>query len=178
MSRIGKKPVEIPSGVEVTVAGGEVCVKGAQGELRQEIPEGISIVVEGSTATVERANDDRQTRCYHGLVRSLLANMVEGVNKGYSKSLVIEGVGFRAAIQGQKLSLSLGFASPILFEIPSTVKIAEEGGTKVTVSGADKQQVGDVAARIRSYFPAEPYKGKGIRYDGEQIKRKVGKTVA
>lgn len=114
----------------------------------------------------------------HGLARNLIANMIEGVSKGYSKVLQIEGVGFKASVQGKKLSLSLGFASPVLFDIPAGVKILDEAGVKLTISGVDKQQIGDTAARIRSYFPAEPYKGKGIRYAGEHVKRKVGKTVA
>ncbi len=178
MSRIGKIPVSIPSGVEVRVEGNAVHGKGPKGELSVAIPEGVAVSVDDGAVQVENTTGTKQARAFHGLVRSLVSNMIEGVLNGYSKVLLIEGVGFRAAIQGKNLSLSLGFASPIAYNIPDSVTITEEGGTKITIAGIDKQQVGQTAARIRSYFPAEPYKGKGIRYSDEKVKRKVGKTVA
>lgn len=178
MSRIGKIPVSIPAGVEVRVESNVAHAKGPKGELTIAIPHDINVKVEDGAAHVENVGKSKQARAFHGLVRSLIANSIEGVLNGYSKTLLIEGVGFRAAVQGKDLSLSLGFASPILFNIPDTVKISEEGGTKIKIEGIDKQQVGQAAARIRSYFPAEPYKGKGIRYSDEKVKRKVGKTVA
>jgi large subunit ribosomal protein L6 len=178
MSRTGSKPIEIPSGVTVTVQGGVVAAKGSQGELTVDLKDGIEAAVEGSTLTVTRRDDSRDCKQMQGLVRSLINNMVEGVSKGFTRELEIQGVGFKAAVQGTTLSLSLGFASPKAYAIPDTVKIEVRDNVMITVSGADKQQVGEAAARIRSFYPAEPYKGKGIRYKGEQVRRKVGKTVA
>ncbi|MDE0837701.1 MAG: 50S ribosomal protein L6 [Kiritimatiellae bacterium] len=178
MSRIGKIPVSIPSGVDVRVESGSVITKGSKGELSFAIPEEISVDVADGAVSVSAVSTGKQVRAFHGLTRSLIANMVEGVSNGFSKVLLIEGVGFRAAIQGANVTLSLGFASPILYVAPDTVSVTEEGGTRITISGIDKQQVGLVASRIRSYFPVEPYKGKGIRYSDEVVKRKVGKTVA
>lgn len=177
MSRIGKQPVQVPSGVTVTVTGQKVAVKGPKGELELSLPLGIDAVVDGGTVVVTRQREDRRHLSLHGLSRSLVANLVEGVTKGYRKDLQIEGVGFRATVQGNKLSIALGFASPIEYKIPAGVSVTEEGGTKVAVQGASKQLVGNVAARIRSFYPAEPYKGKGVKYAGEQIRRKEGKTV-
>ncbi len=176
MSRIGEKPIDVPSGVTITVDGSHVTTKGGKGELSLDLPEGISAAVEGSTVNVTRADDSQ--KAFHGLSRSLVANMVEGVSNGYTKELEIQGVGFRAALQGSTLSLSLGFASPIEFPVPDTVTVVVNNNTAVVISGADKQQVGEVAARIRSFYPAEPYKGKGVRYKGERVRRKEGKTVA
>ncbi len=176
MSRIGEVPIELPAGVTVTVDGSHVVVKGGKGELTLDLPEGISMTVEGKSAIVSRANDTQ--KAFHGLARSLVSNMVEGVLNGYKKELEIQGVGFKAALQGKTLSLSLGFASPKEYTIPETVTVEIENNTKLTVSGIDKQQVGLAAARIRSFYPAEPYKGKGVRYKGEQVRRKEGKTVA
>lgn len=178
MSRLGKNPVAISKGVTVTVAGGTVSVQGPLGDATLSLPAKTQASVDGAQVLVSRTGDTREARSMHGLARNLIANMIEGVSKGYSKVLQIEGVGFKASVQGKKLSLSLGFASPVLFDIPAGVKILDEAGVKLTISGVDKQQIGDTAARIRSYFPAEPYKGKGIRYAGEHVKRKVGKTVA
>jgi large subunit ribosomal protein L6 len=178
MSRIGKIPVSIPSGVEVRVESGSVIAKGSKGELSFAIPEAISVDVADGAVSVSTGSTGKQVRAFHGLTRSLVANMVEGVSNGFSKVLLIEGVGFRASIQGANVTLALGFASPILYVAPDTVTVTEEGGTRITISGIDKQQVGLVASRIRSYFPVEPYKGKGIRYSDEVVKRKVGKTVA
>jgi len=176
MSRIGEKPIDVPSGVTITVDGSHLTTKGSKGELSLDLPEGIAAAVEGNTVVMTREDESR--KAFHGLARSLVANMVEGVSNGYTKELEIQGVGFRAAVQGKTLSLSLGFASPIEYAIPDTVTIAVNNNTEVVVSGADKQQVGDVAARIRSFYPAEPYKGKGVRYKGERVRRKEGKTVA
>ncbi|MDD4872717.1 MAG: 50S ribosomal protein L6 [Kiritimatiellae bacterium] len=176
MSRVGQKPVEIPSGVTVTVNGSDVRVKGAKAELTMAMPSGVSATVEGAKVIVKI--DDIEKGNLHGLTRTLIANMIEGVTKGYSKELEIQGVGFKAALQGQKLQMSLGFPKPVEYTVPDGIKIVVTEGTAIVVSGADKQQVGDVSARIRSYFPAEPYKGKGIRFKGEYVRRKVGKTVA
>ncbi len=178
MSRIGEMPVVIPSGVTVKVEAGKVLVKGPKGELTVEVPSRISVDVADGELKVNRDGDNRLAKSFHGLVRSLIANAVEGVSNGYTRDLEIEGVGFKAAVQGRKLELSLGFASPKIFMIPDGIQVTEQGGTKLTVTGIDKQQVGEAAARIRAYFPAEPYKGKGLRYKGERIRRKVGKTVA
>ena len=176
MSRIGEVPIELPAGVTITVDGSHVVVNGGKGELSLDLPEGISMTVEGKNALVSRENDTQ--KAFHGLARSLVSNMVEGVLNGYKKELEIQGVGFKAAVQGEMLSLSLGFASPKEYKIPATVKVEVENNTKLTVTGIDKQQVGLAAARIRSFYPAEPYKGKGVRYKGEKVRRKEGKTVA
>ena len=176
MSRIGEVPIELPAGVTVTVDGAHVVVKGGKGELSLELPKGISMAVEEKSLVVSREDDSQ--KAFHGLARSLVSNMVEGVLNGYKKELEIQGVGFKAALQGKTLSLSLGFASPIEYPVPDTVTVEVDGGTKLVVSGIDKQQVGLVAARIRSFYPAEPYKGKGVRYKGEKVRRKEGKTVA
>ena len=178
MSRIGEKPIDIPSGVTLTVDGSLVVVSGSKGELRREVPSCLSAAVEGNEARVARCDDTKTSRSLHGLFRSLIANMVEGVDKGFRKDLEIQGVGFRAAAEGQKVVMTLGFASPVEYTVPDGVTVVSTKGTDVVVTGADKQQVGDVAARIWSFFPAEPYKGKGIRYKGEHVRRKVGKTVA
>jgi large subunit ribosomal protein L6 len=176
MSRIGEKPIEVPGGVKVSINGTLVEASGPKGALQLTLPEGIQATLDGTTLSFSRENDSQ--KAFHGLARSLVANMIEGVNNGYTKELEIQGVGFRAALSGKTLSLSLGFASPIEYPVPDSVTIAVNNNTEVVVSGADKQQVGETAARIRSFFPAEPYKGKGIRYKGEQVRRKVGKTVA
>ena len=178
MSKIGNNPVSIPAGVTVAIDGQVVSVKGARGELRQTLPAGITASLDGATLKIARADDSRTQRSLHGLFRTLCANMVVGVTAGYSRELVIEGTGFKAQVQGAKLMLSLGFASPKEFPIPAEVKVTEKQGVRVLVEGLDKQLVGQVSARIRSYYPAEPYKGKGIKYVGEQIRRKQGKTVA
>ena len=180
MSRIGKEPVKVESGVTVTLDGPAVTVKGPKGELSYALPAGISCEVKDGVAKFARADDERQTKAFHGLARALVANMVEGVVKGYAKALDIEGVGFKFDLQGKDtLLLSIGYANPKPYKIPAgiTVKV-ENQGLHVDVSGIDKQLVGRVAADIRSFKPAEPYKGKGIRYTGEKIRRKEGKTVA
>ncbi len=178
MSRIGKQPVAIPAGVTVTVDGNAVAVEGPLGQLRHNLPAGVAARVEGASLVVSRSDDSRVQRGLHGLSRTLIANMIAGVTAGYRKELIIEGTGFKAQLQGQKLLLSLGFASPKEFAVPEEIKVSEKQGTRLTIEGLDKQLVGQVAARIRSYFPVEPYKGKGIRYADEQVRRKQGKTVA
>jgi large subunit ribosomal protein L6 len=178
MSRIGNKPVAIPSGVTVKVENGTVVVSGAKGALSHEIPEPITVAIEENQVIVTRANDEKQSKAFHGTVRSLIANMIEGVEKGFTKELEIEGVGYRAVLQGRKLVLSLGFSHAIEYDLPEGVDVEVPDQTKVKISGANKQLVGMVAARIRDYSPAEPYKGKGVKYKGEHIRRKAGKTVA
>ena len=178
MSRIGKQPVVIPAGVTLTANGGQVTVKGPLGQLARELPAGITASIEGGKAIVARKDDSRGQKSCHGLSRTLLVNMIQGVTKGYRKELVIEGTGFKAAVQGSKLQLWLGFAAPKDFVIPQGIKVTEKQGVQLTIDGIDKELVGDTTARIRGFFPAEPYKGKGIKYVGEQIRRKQGKTVA
>ncbi len=178
MSRIGTQPVQIPAGVSVAIDGDTVNVKGKLGELSYQLPPQISIEQEDGQLVFKRASNLKRTRGFHGLARTLVANMINGVDKGYTKQLEIVGVGYRAAISGNHVSLSLGFASPKDYYVPDGITVTEEGGTKLTVSGVDKQLVGRVAADIRDYYPAEPYKGTGIRYAGEVIRRKEGKTVA
>ncbi len=179
MSRIGQKPIDVPAGVEVSVQDRTVVVKGGKGELTVDIPNGIEVAVEGSVITVSRSSDHREQKSLHGLTRSLIANALEGVAKGYEKQLEINGVGFRASVQGQTLNMSVGLSSPVIFTARDGISLGvNDSGTVITVSGADKQMVGDTAARIRGFRPAEPYKGKGVQYKGERIRRKVGKTVA
>lgn len=178
MSRIGKQPVVIPTGVTVTASGGQVTVKGLLGQLARELPTGITASVEAGMVLVARTDDSRGQKSCHGLSRTLIVNMIQGVTKGYRKELIIEGTGFKAAVQGAKLQLWLGFAAPKDFTIPAGIKVTEKQGVQLTIDGIDKELVGDTTARIRGFYPAEPYKGKGIKYVGEQIRRKQGKTVA
>lgn len=179
MSRIGKQPVAIPAGVTVTAQDNAVTVKGKLGELSRTFQKGIAVKVEDGKVLVTRADDSRMQKSCHGLSRTLVKNMIEGVTNGYKKGLNIDGTGFKAVLQGQKLILSLGFASPKEYLIPDGIKVTVDNpGLNVTVEGISKELVGEAAARIRSYYPAEPYKGKGIKYAGEQIRRKQGKTVA
>jgi len=178
MSRIGNKPIELPKSV-VVVAGadGNMSVAGPQGKLEWCLPSCVTASVEGSTLSVVRKDDSRESRAKHGLSRALLANMVKGVETGFVKTLEIQGVGFKAQLQGDVLNLALGFSHPILFKVPDGVKVTVSDNTKVKVEGIDRQKVGQAAADIRSFYPPEPYKGKGIRYTGEVVKRKEGKTV-
>ena len=178
MSRIGKEPVVLPAGVTATVDGQKVTVKGKLGELSYVMHSGITAEVKDGKIVVSCA-DDKQLGNFHGLARALINNNVKGVAEGYTKKLTIEGTGFKAALQGTTLSLSLGFASPKIFVVPEGLKVTVgNDGLLVTVSGIDKDKVGEAAARIRSFYPAEPYKGKGIKYEGEHIRRKQGKKVA
>ena len=178
MSRIGKEPVAVPAGVTAKVDGRKVTVKGKLGELSYELPTGIDARQEGDKIVLE-CQDDEKFGNFHGLARALVHNNVVGVSEGYTKQLVIEGTGFKAALQGKVLALSLGFASPKLFNIPEGLTITvENDGLQVTIKGIEKDKVGEAAARIRSYYPAEPYKGKGVKYVGEVIRRKQGKKMA
>lgn len=177
MSRIGKLPVTVPSGVNVTLNEGEVAVKGPKGELTQHIlSHVVDVKLEDGKVIVERKGDAKPQRAAHGLTRTLIANMVEGVSKGFRKSLEIQGVGYRAAKSGEKLNLTLGYSHPVVFEAPKGIALSVEGTNKIHVDGIDKQQVGQVAAKIRGLRPPEPYKGKGIRYEGEVIRKKLGKA--
>ena len=176
MSRIGRMPVEVPSGVEVNVDGQTVTVRGPKGTLTQEFHPDMAIALEGNTITVQRPSDEKKHRALHGLTRSLLANMIEGVTKGYQKNLEITGVGYRAALQGNKLVLSMGFSHPVEFEPEPGIEFEVPAPTRIAVKGIDKQLVGETAAQIRAVRPPEPYLGKGIRYAGEHIRRKAGKA--
>ena len=178
MSRIGQKPIDLPAGVKVAMAGSMVSVNGKLGDLCLNLPKGITASLDGARLSISRVDDTRRSRSCQGLARSLVMNMVEGVSKGYSKELDVQGVGFKAAVSGQNLTLSLGFSSPVVHKLPEGVKVEVRDGTAIKVSGRDKEMVGTTAARIRKYFPAEPYKGKGVQYKGERVRRKVGKTVA
>jgi len=177
MSRIGRKPIEIPAQVKAAVAGRTVKVEGPKGKLSLELPRSVDASLDGKALAVRSTSEGREARALHGLARSLIQNMVLGVTQGFRKQLEIEGVGFKAAVQGKNLNLSLGFSHPILFPIPEGIKISVEENTRITVDGCNKQQVGEVAASIRRFYPPEPYKGKGVRYAGEKIRRKEGKTV-
>ncbi len=177
MSRIGKLPIAVPNGVNITLNDGEVVVKGPKGELRSHIlKQVVDVKLEDGKVVVERKGDAKPHRSAHGLTRTIINNMVEGVSKGFRKSLEIQGVGFRAAKAGEKLNLSLGFSHPVVFEPPKGITLSVEGTNKIHVEGIDKQQVGQVAAEIRSLRPPEPYKGKGVRYAGEVIRKKLGKA--
>jgi large subunit ribosomal protein L6 len=186
MSRVGKQPIDIPAGVTVDAKDNAVTVKGKLGELSRTFQKGIFVKVEGGQVVVTRAADEglmkkelKLLKGCHGLTRTLVKNMIEGVSVGYKKALNIEGTGFKSVLQGDKLSLSLGFAGPKFYAIPEGIKVTVDNpGVNITVEGISKELVGQAAARIRSYYPAEPYKGKGIKYAGEQIRRKQGKTVA
>ena len=178
MSRIGKTPIVLTDKVTLTVTdGNKISVEGPKGKLSWELPNDITVTNDGTTVIVTRSNEERSTRALHGLSRALLNNMVTGVSKGFRKDLEIQGVGFRAAVKGDKLDLSIGYSHPILFSIPKEIKVAVTDNTKISIEGIDKQLVGQVAADIRAYYPPEPYKGKGIRYSDEKVRRKEGKTV-
>ncbi|OGP93694.1 MAG: 50S ribosomal protein L6 [Deltaproteobacteria bacterium RBG_16_54_18] len=176
MSRIGKAPIAVPKGVEVKQAGSTMEVKGPKGMLSQAIPSGIALQIDGGVITVKRQDDTKHVRSLHGLLRTLIANMVTGVTEGFSKRLEIVGIGYRANLQGRNLQLSLGYSHPINYAIPEGIDVAVDKQTAITVTGVDKQKVGQVASEIRSFKKPEPYKGKGIRYVGEQVRRKAGKA--
>lgn len=176
MSRIGKLPITIPSGVKVTVAASEVTVEGPKGKLVQEYKPNVTIAVEGDVVTVTRKDDSKSSRSYHGLYRQLVLNMITGVSTGFTRALLINGVGYRAEVKGNILFLNLGFSNQIEYVINDDISIACEGQNKVIVSGIDKQKVGQACAEIRSLRPPEPYKGKGVKYEEEVIRRKVGKS--
>ena len=178
MSRIGAYPLPIPDGTTVTVDGAEVRVEGKTGKLATPVLEGMSVRVADGSVIVERADDSRVNRSRHGLMRRLVANMIEGASQGFSKKLEIHGVGYRASVKGNTVNLSLGFSHPVAFELPDGITAKMEGQTTIEISGADKRMVGEAAARIRRLRPPEPYKGKGIRYQGEEVRRKAGKAAA
>lgn len=177
MSRIGKQPIAIPAKVKVEVKGQKVHVEGPKGKLDWELPQRTSLKIEGDKIVLSRANDDAQSKALHGLSRALVNNMVKGVSEGFVRKLEIQGVGFKAAVTGKVVNLALGFSHPINYTIPDQVKVTVEENTKITIEGPDKRVVGLVASEIRSYYPPEPYKGKGVRYAGEHVVRKEGKTV-
>jgi large subunit ribosomal protein L6 len=177
MSRIGRKPIEIPQGVTVDVKPGAVMVKGPKGQLSHSVSSQMTVAEENGTVTVSRPTDRGEDRALHGLTRSLIANMVEGVTDGFSKQLEIQGVGYRARLQGNALELSVGYSHPVSITAPEGIEFEVPQPTQVVVRGIDKQLVGEVAARVRRVRPPEPYKGKGIRYVGEHVRRKAGKRA-
>ena len=176
MSRIGKMPVDMPSGVDIKVDGSQVTVKGSRGELSRQFTDRVSFSVEDGVITVVREDDTRESRALHGLSRALLANMVHGVSEGFSKVLEIQGVGYRASLKGSDIELLVGFSHPVDVKAPKGITFEVPEPTRIVVSGIDKEQVGQVAADIRKVRPPEPYKGKGIRYAGEYVRRKAGKA--
>lgn len=176
MSRIGKKPVTIPKGVTVTLDGSKISVKGPKGELSRSLPAAMLVSMKDDEVIVERPSEENEHKALHGLTRTLVANMVEGVTTGFSKQLEIVGVGYKAEVRPYGLQLSLGFSHVIEYKAPVGIKLSAPQPTQVTIEGANKEMVGQVAAEIRSYRPPEPYKGKGIKYAGEQVRRKAGKA--
>ena len=176
MSRIGRSPITVPAGVDVSVADGVVTVKGPNATMTRILPEGITLSQEGDVLSVDRASEETSQKALHGLTRTLVANMVTGVTQGYEKGLEIVGTGYRVAAKGTDLEFQLGFSHPVLIEPPQGISFSVEAPTRFSVSGIDKQQVGEVAANIRKLRKPEPYKGKGIRYAGEAVRRKVGKA--
>jgi large subunit ribosomal protein L6 len=177
MSRIGKQPIEIPGDVQISVEGSHVSVKGPRGTLEQTLHPDMRILVDDGIIRVERPSDERLHRSLHGLTRTLVANMVEGVTKGYEKRLEIIGVGYRAALKGADLELALGFSHPVAFPAPQGIEFEVPAPTRIVIRGNDKQQVGEVAAEIRKLRKPEPYKGKGVRYEGEYVRKKAGKAA-
>jgi large subunit ribosomal protein L6 len=177
MSRVGKQPIPLPDKVTLKVTDSNVHVEGPKGKLDFTLPEGVNITQEGKNILVKRESEDRKVRAMHGTVQRLISNMVEGVSAGFRKDLEIHGVGFRAAVKGTNLDLSLGYSHPLLHPIPKTLKVAVAENTKISIEGIDKQLVGQFAADVRNYYPPEPYKGKGVRYVGEYVRRKEGKSV-
>ncbi len=176
MSRIGKKPITIPANVKVVLEGNTLKVEGPKATLSQTIAKGVKVAFKDREIEVDKVCDDKKGRSLHGLTRSLLANMVHGVSEGFQKKLEIVGVGYKAEADGTVLKMSLGFSHPVSYKVPEGIKVSVDKQTSITVEGADKQLVGEVAAKIRSYRKPEPYKGKGIRYSGEVVKRKAGKA--
>jgi large subunit ribosomal protein L6 len=177
MSRIGKQPIELPSGVTVAISPGRVQVNGPLGELSQNVPARMQIEQDDGNLLVKRPTDRGDDRALHGLTRSLIANMVEGVTKGFEKRLELQGVGYRATLRGSDLELNVGFSHPVVVKPPQGISFEVPDQTSVLVKGIDKQQVGEIAAEVRKVRPPEPYKGKGIRYEGEYVRRKVGKRA-
>jgi large subunit ribosomal protein L6 len=178
VSRFAKVPIAIPQGVTVEVQTGRVEVKGPKGRLEMPVPRRIRVTEADSTLRVERPNDQKESKALHGLVHRLITNMIRGVTQGFNKQLEIQGVGYRAQAQGDKVELALGFSHPVIYQVPEGIRIETPSPTSIIVTGIDKQKVGQVAAELRGFRPPEPYKGKGVRYVGEQVRRKVGKTGA
>lgn len=178
MSRIGNQPIAIPNGVDITLDGHTLTVKGPKGTLSHKLPQSMQVEVTADEVKVTRPSDDKEHKSLHGLTRSLINNMVIGVTKGYSKTLEIVGVGYRAAMKGKNLNLTLGFSHPVIMEPPAGIEFETPEPTKIIVKGADKEVVGQVAAEIRDWRKPEPYKGKGVRYEGEHVRRKAGTTGA
>ena len=177
MSRIGKQPIALPPKVKVEVKGQKVHVEGPKGKLDLELPARTSAKVTDGRVEVARAGEDAQAKALHGLSRALINNMVRGVSEGFVKKLEIQGVGFKAAVQGKVVNMSLGYSHPINYNIPDQIKVTVDENTKITIEGPDRQVVGQVAAELRAFYPPEPYKGKGVRYSDERVERKEGKTV-
>ena len=177
MSRIGNKSISLPDKVSINVSDKEVAVEGPKGKLSYTLPDGIALEQAEGNVKLTRVSEDRKLRALHGTARSLIANMVQGVSEGFVKDLEIIGVGFRAAVKGSNLDLSLGFSHPVLHPIPEGLKVVVTDNTKIRVEGVDKQRVGQFASDVRAYYPPEPYKGKGVRYVGEYVRRKAGKSV-
>ena len=177
MSRIGKQPIAVPAGVEVTIDGTTVTVKGPKGELTRTFPAMMIIKQEGEEIIVSRPDDSREARSFHGLVRTLIANMIQGVSAGFSKKLELVGVGYRAALKGKNLEMSLGYSHPVIIEPSETISFEVPNQSEIIVSGISKEEVGQFAANIRKWRKPEPYKGKGIRYEGEVVRRKLGKAA-
>jgi len=176
MSRIGKKPIPVPAGVKVRIADGVVYAEGPKGKVSQTLVAGIGAEANDNQLQVTRQDDERQTRASHGLMRALIANALQGVSQGFTKTLDIVGVGFRAEVKGKQLHMALGYSHPVVFAIPQGIDVAVEKNTRITVSGPDRQQVGQVASEIRNLRPPDPYKGKGVRYSDERLRLKVGKA--
>jgi large subunit ribosomal protein L6 len=178
MSRIGRKAVTVPAGVSVEQTGGELRVRGPKGALAAPLPPSVALQVDGGVARFTRSDDRKPTRAYHGLARATLANLVRGVTEGFTRELVIEGVGYRAEAQGRKLTLALGFSHPVVVEVPEGLSVSVEGQNRIRVEGTSRERVGQFASELRALRPPEPYKGKGVRYADERIRRKVGKAGA
>jgi large subunit ribosomal protein L6 len=178
MSRIGKKPVTVPQGVTLDLKGSEVAVKGPKGELRRQLHPEMQLALANGIFTVTRPSEEQKHKALHGLTRTLVQNMIDGVSKGFSKTLEIQGVGYKAEAKPYGVNLVVGFSHPVKYEAPKGIKISVENNTTVKIEGADKEKVGQVAAELRAVRPPEPYKGKGVRYQGEQVRRKAGKTGA
>ena len=177
MSRIGKKPVTVPQGVTLDLKGNEVAVKGPKGELRRQLHPEMQLALANGTLTVSRPSEEKKHKALHGLTRTLVQNMVDGVSKGFSRTLEIQGVGYKAEAKPYGVNLIVGFSHPVKYEAPKGIKISVENNTVVKIEGADKEAVGQVASELRAVRPPEPYKGKGIRYEGEYVRRKVGKRA-
>jgi len=177
VSRIGKMPITVPAGVEVIIEPTEVIVKGPKGQLSEKIPPGIKVIKEDNIITVQRQSESKLHRSLHGLIRTLISNMVTGVSEGFSKTLEIVGVGYRATKKGDDIELAMGFSHPVTMKQPEGIEFEVPAPTRIIVKGSNKQMVGEIAANIRGIRPPEPYKGKGIKYEGEYIRRKVGKTA-